>query len=58
MRMKVPMSDSLRKMRSDPNGLKALWEFIATAKLHERQVITYKDRHGQQVTITLTRGGF
>ncbi|MFC4419832.1 hypothetical protein ACFO7E_10090 [Cupriavidus pampae] len=56
--MKVPMSDSLRKMRSDPNGLKALWEFMATAKLHERQVITYKDRYGQQVTITLTRGGF
>jgi len=51
------MSENIRKMRSDPNGLKALSDFMATAKLHERRVITYQDQQGRQITISLKRGG-
>jgi len=54
--MKVAMSEEMRKMCSDPNGIKALWEFLDTTPLYERKVVTYMDESGKLVTVTLKLG--
>ncbi|QQX89736.1 hypothetical protein JJQ59_35015 (plasmid) [Cupriavidus necator] len=49
--MKVILNDTIRKLRNDPAGAKALREFIATGKMNdESKIITIQDKEKNRKT--------
>lgn len=47
--MKVLLTERVRTLQKDPQGAKALREFIATARLNERREIRVCDEQGHEV---------
>ncbi|WP_367395154.1 hypothetical protein [Cupriavidus sp. Agwp_2] len=48
--MKVILNETIKKLRNDPAGAKALREFIANGKLNESKVITIHEKDKDRTT--------